>query len=182
MKIYIDSFKQRMINKLLNETGQYRTDIDIKNSLIKRIPFLNDYNIIEHPRYPGRLEAKRIVYNDDVKVKIGDNFFNFPSFNVSSEIRHYSRSINKKNLHVFSIKNKFHTVKPHDMDELSYRVFLAATNKVEDILSYNRELIIKQDEMLSKADLDKIINEMNGVLFNIEKYTNENYIDLFYTS
>ena len=35
----------------------------IKDILIKRIPFLKEYEIYKHPRDTKRLEAQRIIYN-----------------------------------------------------------------------------------------------------------------------
>jgi len=46
-------------------------------------------------------------------------------------------------------------------------------------LSYNKEIMVKNNEEIPKNELDKIINGMNGTLFKIEEFTKKHNIDLF---
>ena len=151
----------------------------IKDILIRRIPFLTDYNIFKHPRDENRLEAQRIVYNENVKSKIGKEFVTFEQFNVSSEIKYYRQKIGDNTFHNFIIKNRFLPTQPKDVDDLTFRIFIMATNQLEEQYSYYKEVMVKEGETLSKEELNKIINEMNGNLFKIEEFTKEHYINLF---
>jgi hypothetical protein len=152
---------------------------DIKNILIKRIPFLKEYNIFTNPRDSKRLEAQRVVYNTNVELPMGDDIIIYPQYNVSSNIIYYPHTINDNTFHNFVIKNTFHVMPPEEMDDLTHRVFLMALKKLEDKLSYNKEVILKKDESFPNDELDIIINEMNGVLFKIEEYTDKYSISLF---
>jgi hypothetical protein len=152
---------------------------NVKDILIKRIPFLKEYNVFKHPRDEKRLEAQRVIYNENVKVMMGDDILNFPQYNVSSEIIYYPHKINDNIFHNFIIKNQFHTMQPKEMDDLTFRVFLMAKKQLEEKLSYNKEIMIPNSEDIPKNELDKIINEMNGILFKIEEFTEKHWINLF---
>jgi hypothetical protein len=151
----------------------------IKDILISRIPFLNEYDIFKHPRDINRLGAKRIVYNKNVKVMMGDDILTFPQFNVSSEVIYYPHKVYDNTFHNFIIKNKFHTMQPKEMDDLTFRGFLMAKKNLEEGLSYNNEIMVKDGDGIDDGELSKIINDMNGVLFKIEEYTNKHNINLF---
>ena len=163
---------EQEINNIINEGG-------IKDILIKRIPFLKEYNIVDHPRDSERLEAQKISYHKNVKMKMGDDLITFTQLNVSSDIIYYSHKIHENIFHNFIIKNQLHAMQPKELDNLTFRVFLMAVKKLEEDLSYRKEIMIKGGDDLSKEVLDIIINEMNGTLFKFEEFTNKHYIDLF---
>lgn len=54
-----------------------------------------------------------------------------------------------------------------------------AKKQLEEKLSYNKEIMIQNSEDIPKNELDKIINEMNGILFKIEEFTEKHSINLF---
>jgi hypothetical protein len=165
------------IREYLNE--QQMLDDGIKNILIKRIPFLKEYNIFEDSRDEKRLEAQRVIYNENVKVMMGDEILNFPQYNVSSEIYYSTNKIRENTFHNFTIKNEFHPMQPKEMDDLTFRIFILAIKKLEEKLSYRKELMIKNDEEIPKDELNKIINEMNGTLFKFEEFTEKHSINIF---
>lgn len=152
----------------------------IKDQLIKRIPFLKEYNIFEHPRNPHRLEAQRVVYNKDVQVVGKDEIMTFPQLNVSSEVYYYPHKIDEDiTFHYFGIKNNFHLMPPDDMDNLKRRVIFYMFNNLKDKMSYSSEIMIRNGEEFPMDRFDEIINEMNGNLFKMEEYTEEHMINLF---
>lgn len=159
--------------------GEITTNDDIKTVLLKRIPFLKDYNIFNHPRDKKRLEAQKVVYNENVKVMMGNDVLNFPQYNVSSEITYYPHVIGENTFHHFIIKNSFHAMQPKELDDLTFRVFIMAQKQLQEKLSYNKEIMLKTGDGIPKPELDKIINEMNGVLFEIEQFTEKHAINLF---
>lgn len=168
---------KNIIKKLLRENLE--SNNNIKDILIKRIPFLKEYNIFKHPRDEKRLEARRIVYNENVKVMNGNDILNFPQYNVSSNIIYYPHKIDDNVFHNFIIENKLNTMQPKEMDDLTFRVFIMAIKQLEEKLSYNKEIMVKNNEEIPKNELDKIINDMNGTLFKIEEFTQKYNIDLF---
>lgn len=163
---------ESIVEDFLNEGG-------IKDILIKRIPFLKEYNIVDHPRDPERLVSQKISYHKDVKMRMGDDIITFPQFNVSSDIIYYSHKIHENTFYNFIIKNELHAKQPKEIDNLTFRVFLMAKKDLEKKLSYSKEIRIKDGDELSKEELNKIINDMNGTLFKFEEFTNKHYIDLF---
>lgn len=164
-------------SKMLSE--ELNTSQNIKDMLIRRIPFLKEYNIFEHPRDKNRLEAQKISYNGNVKVVIGEDIVNFDIYNVSSEVRYYSDQLNEKTFHYFTVKNTFHVSKPKEIDDLTFQVILAAHRQLEKNLSYRKEYVVKIGEEIPKDELDKIVNDMNGILFKIEEFTEKHSINLF---
>jgi len=126
---------QENINRIKQVMGLIiETHIEdrIKDQLIKRIPFLKEYNIFENPRDPHRLETQRIVYNKDVQVVMKDEIATFPQLNVSSEVYYYPHEVNDITFHYFGIKNDFHPMPPEDMDELTRRVIFYMFNALRD--------------------------------------------------
>ena len=165
------------ICEYLNEQSEPQNDI--KDILIKRIPFLKEYNIFKHPRDEKRLEAQRVIFNENVKIMMGNEIINFPQYNVSSEIIYYPHRINDDTFHHFIIENQFPTMQPKEMDDLTFKVFILAKKQLEKKLSYSKEIMMENGEEIPKNELDKIINEMNGILFKIEEFTEDHYINLF---
>ena len=99
---------QENINRIKQVMGlitESHIEDRIKDLLIKRIPFLKEYNIFENPRDPHRLETQRIVYNKDVQVVMKDEIATFPQLNVSSEVYYYPHEVDDivsiLNLHNF---------------------------------------------------------------------------------
>jgi hypothetical protein len=168
---------KKLIKKLLRENLE--SNNNIKDILIKRIPFLKEYNIFKHPRDEKRLEAQRVVYNENVTMMMGDEIIKFPQLNISSEIIYYPHKINDNTFHKFIIKNQFHTMQPKEMDDLTFRVFIIAMKGLNETLSYNKEIMVKNNEEIPKNELDRIINDINRTLFKIEEFTQKHYIDLF---
>lgn len=156
-----------------------RIEYNIKDHLIKRIPFLKEYNIFDHPRDPYRLEAQRVVYNKDVQVVMKDEIATFPQLNVSSEVYYYPHEVNDITFHYFGIKNDFHPMPPEDMDELTRRVIFYMFNALRDNMSYSAEIMVRDGEQFPIERFDEIVNEMNGNLFQIEEYTQKHRLDLF---
>ena len=173
----LNKFIATTIREYLNEGDESQNNI--KDILLKRIPFLKEYNIFKHPRDEKRLEAQRVIFNENVKIMMGNEILNFPQYNVSSEIIYYPHRINDNTFHHFIIKNQFPTMQPKEMDDLTFKVFILAKKQLEKKLSYSKEVMVKNGEEIPKNELDKIINEMNGNLFKIEEFTEKNYINLF---
>lgn len=167
------------MNNIIKLIKEEYDNIIIKNELIKRIPFLKEYNIVEHPRDKNRLVAQRIILNKDIKFMMGDEILNFPQFNISSDIIYYPHKVSDNIFHNFIIKNEIHPVKPKEMDDLTFRVFLMTIKSIEKNLSYNKEIRINDTSELSKNELDSVINDMNKNLFELEEFTNKYNINFF---
>jgi hypothetical protein len=151
----------------------------IKDTLIKRIPFLKEYNIFDHPRDKNRLEAQKINYHKNVKVVMGGDIITFPQFNPSSEVIYYGHKVGDNMFHNFIINNKINAMQPEEMDDLTFRVFLLVKENVEKKLSYNKEYMVKVGETIPDDVLNGIINDMNKTMFEFEDYTNNHSIKLF---
>lgn len=168
------------IKQVMGVLNESRIEDHIKDLLIKRIPFLKEYNIFENPRDPNRLEAQRVVYNKDVQVVMKDEIATFPQLNVSSEVYYYPHKIDEDiTFHYFGIKNDFHPIPPEDIDELTRRVIFYMFNALRDTMSYSAEIMVRDGEGFPMERFNEIINEMNGNLFQIEEYTQKYRIDLF---
>ena len=175
----MNNLKQKIKNSIRQYLNENIDTTSIKNILIKRIPFLKEYNIYDNPRDDKRLEAQRIVYNKNVKVMMGDDLLTFENYNVSSYITYYSHKVHDNTFHIFSIEHKFHTTQPEEMDKLTYRFFLIARKFLQENLSYYKEIMVPNNQEISKEQLDQVINDMNGNLFKIEEFTNDHSINLF---
>jgi hypothetical protein len=150
---------------------------DIKNILIKRISFLKEYDIEDRE---NELLAERDVFNENVKIMQGDKIIVFPQLNITSKVTYFPQRINQDTtiLH-FNVTNKFYPDQPKQMNDIQYRIFILAMKKVEEKLSYAKEVVLETGEKISSILLDQIINDINGVLFKIEDYTQTLNIDLF---
>jgi len=164
------------LRKYLVEQQIY--DERIKDILVRRIPFIKEYNIVSEVDDTA-LKAQRVIFNSNVKVIMGDEILVFPQYNVSSDIYYYDHKVNDNVFHNFIVKNNFHVGKPNGMDDLTFRVFILAIQKLEAKLSYRNEIMIKENTQLSKIQLDQVINDMNKILFQIEEFTEKHQINLF---
>lgn len=172
MKIILSKsqYKKLFLNEEMSEQN-------VSNILIKRIPFIKEYDVYE--KNENKLNAQRIVYNEDVIFFMKDEILNFPIFNVVSEIKYYKHEINDKTFYYFNILNSFPISKPKDMDDLTFQVFIMAKKQLEKNMSYRKEIMINHKEPLPKEILNQIINDMNGNLFKLEEFTEDHYINLF---
>jgi hypothetical protein len=159
----------------LNENKSY----NIKDIIIKRVPFIKEYKIFKHPRYDERLEAQKFKFNNDVTVMMGDEIITFPQLNILSEIIYDEHKINENTFHYFTIKNDISVMPPDDMDDLTRRVIVHVFKMQSDKISYSKEIMVKTGDNIPAEELDKIINEMNGNLFKLEEYSNKTNLDLF---
>jgi len=169
-----------MIKLIINESlNEYVDTSNLKDVLIRRIPFLKEYNIFKHPRYKDRLEAQRVTFNEDVQMMMGDEILNFEQFNVSSNVIYDTHVVNDNTFYSFTIKNELIPTHPEEMDDLTFKVFIMMLKKTEEKLSYHKEVMIQKGEGFPKSELDAIINDMNGILFKIEEFTQKHSINLF---
>lgn len=151
----------------------------LRDVLIRRIPFLRDYTIYKHPRDPQRLEAQRMVYTKDHRIKMGDDIVTFPQWNISSEITYYPHRVDDYVFHNFIVKNAIHAMPPAAMSDLEQRVLMLSINQMSDRLSFRKEIRVPADETIPAEELDVVINAMNGALFRIEQYADTSGIALF---
>jgi hypothetical protein len=169
------STKQRLF-EIMGKIDPNFQNNTIPNKLLKRIPFLKEYNILENN--PNRLKTQRLVFNHII-IKLDNNLIKFDQYNVSSEIIFTEYKINDNVFYNFNLKNQFHIMKPNDMDDLLFRVYQMATKQLSDKLSYSKEIMLKENIPFDESTLSNIINDINGKLFEIEEYTNKMHISLF---
>jgi hypothetical protein len=158
----------------VNETPE-----KIKDVLIKRIPFLKEYNIFESERNPEKLHAQKISYYEGIKRVIGEEIYVFPGYTTASEVFYYPHKIRENTFHYFIIKNTFRISKPQNMDDLMYRVFIMVKKGIEENFSYRKEIMLKEGNEIPYDVLDVIINEMNKNLFEFEEFTEKENVPLF---
>jgi hypothetical protein len=151
----------------------------IKDILIARVPFLKEYKILDNPKDPQRLEARREILIENFTTMMKDEILTFPQVNVSSEVIYYSHVIDDNTFHYFIIKNEIYPMQPKDMDELTIKIFMYALKMFSEKISYRKEIIVKTGESIPSEELDAVINDMNGNLFKFEEYTQERHLDLF---
>jgi len=185
MKIIINESQFRLIaesmnidssgNLIFSDSDEY----DIKSILLKRVPFLKEYNIFNDGSDDERFKAQRISGHDGVTFKMGDDLLNVDRFVVHSEVTYYPHVINDITFHYFIIKNRFIIPEPGDMDELFYRIIIFTLDALSEKYSYSKEIKVRTGERISDEQLDKIINDMNKNLFAVEEYTKKHNIDLF---
>jgi len=149
----------------------------IINSLLKRIPFFKEYNMIEINN--DRLELNKFGYYSNIKLMIGDELFNFKNYNISSDFFYYTDKINDNIFHYFILKNDFHITKPNNMDDILFRTFIIGNKILSEKLSLNKEIRLKENEDFNDEILSKIINDINGKLFEIENFSEKHHIKLF---
>ena len=145
----------------------------------KRIPFLKDFNFFKHHRYKSRVEAQRFSFHENVKKVFKGDIYTFPQFNVSSEFIFDKQKIDDNIFYNFSLKNDFHMMQPKNVDDLTFKILLMATKQISKQLSYQKEIMVKEGQEINPAELDKIINDLNGKLFEFERISAENNTALF---
>ncbi len=143
-------------------------NVPIYKQLLKRIPFLKEYNIYE--KSATRIGAQKIVNNSNVKVFFGEQMINFKQYNVISEFNYYTHQIRENIFYNFILKNKFYYSIPEELDDLTMTVYIQAINLLEEKLSYWKEIRLNENEVFDPTLLTQIINEINQNLFQFEEY------------
>lgn len=170
--------KERLFEVMSALDPNFKTKtVNISQALLNRVPFLKEYNVFENN--PNRLEAQKIGQNTNYKRYFGDNLVTFENYNAVSEFYFYTQHINDNMFYNFVLKNEFYISKPKEIDDLTFTVFIHAVKMMEEKLSYHKDVMVKDTETLSDEVLNKIINEINGKLFEFEEYTNEHKLNLF---
>jgi hypothetical protein len=77
------------------------------------------------------------------------------------------------------INNKIYIQTPKDMSNLEALTFRLAYKQVSENYSYTKEIYLGENEELTKEELDRVINEINGKFFAFEQFTEKNNISLF---
>ncbi len=138
--------------------------------LKERIPFLKSFNDFSNE---NRINMQKIVYNQNVNMKLGDNIVEFEQFNTSSEFYYSIYQMDPKRYRIsFSLQNRFWATPPNynnQEDQLQFRVLLMALQKMEKKLSYTYDEI-KPDPTLSPEELNQVINNINKSFFEFEDY------------
>ena len=158
----------------------YINDDEIIDQILKRVPFLKEYNVWEDP---NKLQAQKIEYYENVTLynKNGEPH-TFKQYNIASNFHYFVSDMggNRKR-YIFTLKNEFIMLKDNDMDEIRFRVFLAAQKMMNEKLSYSEDVIIDLDEEmgLRKDKFNEIINNINGKFFEVEEFANNINVPLF---
>jgi hypothetical protein len=156
----------------LNE-GQIQAVDLTPEYFMQRVPFFKTYHNNSTPKAVG---FQKCVYNSNVEIytpntKEGDETYVFPHFNTCSQFTYSKWELNGKNQYVFSLKQEIIMSKPANMDSFLYTVMNIANRAVDEKYSYNKEFLIPGE--LPPADMDMVINEINGKLFHFEEYVME---------
>ena len=149
----------------------------LADSIIKRIPFLEDYNIKRIPN--NGIIAQRIVYNRNYEFKLGEEIHLFPNFNIGSEFSFSNFPVRDNVFYNFILKNEFFISKPEDMDSFNFKVLTTILKRLEQNYSYRKEIIVKEGQTIKKEDLDNVINDINKKLFEFEEFMNKNGISFY---
>lgn len=138
--------------------------------LKERIPFLKSFNDFSNE---NRINMQKIVYNQNVNMKLGDNIVEFEQFNTSSEFYYSIYEMDPERYRIsFSLQNRFWAMPPNynrQEDQLQYRVLLMALQQMEKKLSYTYDEI-KPNPTLSPEELNQVINNLNKCFFEFEDY------------
>jgi hypothetical protein len=138
--------------------------------LKERIPFLKSFNDFSNE---NRINMQKIVYNQNVNMKLGDNILEFEQFNTSLEFYYSIYEMNPERYRIsFTLKNRFWAMPPNDNrqeDQLQHIVLLMALEQMEKKLSYTYDEI-KPNPTLSPEELNQVINNLNKCFFEFEDY------------
>lgn len=146
-----------------------------------RIPFLKDYEVqyapddYPKPSQPQRVEMLYTKAIPNVALKFGDDIVNIPKLYVVSKFIYYPHKIDENTFHHFIIENEATILQPENMDNLSYRVFMAASKQMNDKMSYSGEIRLSNGENMKEEELNKIMNEINKRLFQFEDFVSTAY-------
>jgi hypothetical protein len=156
--------QETSLNESVNQDKQLTPEY-----IVKRIPFLKTFNNFSNDK---AVFFQKVIYNSNVKMKIGDDIATFSQLNTSSEFTYFFERMNNDRLrYSFSVSNEFHPTKPDGMDNLMFRVFIMALNMQEKNLSYSTEII--QANPITPEQLNEIFNKCNEAFFKFENFTDK---------
>jgi hypothetical protein len=179
----------RIIKSIVKE--QF-SDQNIKDILLKRVKFLNDYDIQE--REGNSLYAKKVKFYKNIPI---NNILNIedlyviPKLKVTSMVGYFVRTPetprqfkSMKEIPANEIHHTFYvdfilSVEEYQEDTDTPRKYYIAAMLQNNQLKYEEDIITKDGEPISEEDLNRIINNINKFLFRVEEYTDINNIPLF---
>jgi len=174
----LDSYKNKSydtevsINESINENNKLGMEYFAKKFppeyLIKRIPFLKTFQDGSSDKCTF---FQKGVYNQNSKMKIGDEIYTFPYFNTFANCTFYGEQIDNERFNFsFSVDFQLVVGKPDNMDNLLYRVLSMAKKQAFDKISYTKTLILPTENIPAET-LNEIFNKMNEALFKFEELT-----------
>jgi len=168
---------ENYIKKIILE--HLENEKEMKDILLKRIPFLNDFTDYspQNEEYKNSLLYKKEGVTKDFQMVIDDNeIITFPACFTTVKVIYHPY----KNLSIFSVDFSLTLVPPSDMTNTQEASeIIKITNDVSEKYTYYDDVYIPDGRTISKENLDRIINQMNGALFRIEDYTNKIGVNLF---
>ena len=173
---YLAALHANVDESSLNENLNY-VDMFNKDFFLVRIPFLSDYKFFNRK---NGIEAQRVIYHKNVDKLYNGDIIKFKQFNVSSEFIFYFQKIDDRTFYHFIIKNQFHAMlDDNSLNPLEEKVLMMGIKSIGEKLSYSEELMVKDNQSIDEDKLDEIFNNINGILFKVEKETEKNDTPLF---
>lgn len=152
----------------LNE-GTAPLDYDA-DYFIKRIPFLKNFENFSDDK---KVLFKKIDYNENISLMVGDDIQTFPQFNTVMEFTYMKDTMSTDRYrHMFNIRNDLRVLPPktkNPREKLTYRALIMAFNMMVDKLGYNAD-IITETPNLTEEQLNKVINGINKAYFDFEEF------------
>jgi hypothetical protein len=163
----LDSYKNKSYDQDMSINENVQSTTFSPELFLKRIPFLKTFKNFSNQK---QIFFQKVIFNENVKLVLGDDIQVFPQMNTSAEFTFMSTKINDYNRFDITIKNNVHLMKPEGMDDLMFKVFNMAMKMKMDKISYSKDIV--QRELLSTQQLDELINNANESFFKFEEFTN----------
>jgi len=176
---------KQMLKQLLRENFEFG-DIT-PNYLINRIPFLKDYELFTHQpirSQPINFKLDKNVGTENVMLKNGDDIIKIPLISLHSECGYYKNVgfyDNKPSggSHEFYLKNNIYFRAPEDMSSLEAMSYRMIYKHIGENFSYSDTLYFKDSEIITKEELDRVINEINRKFFAFEEFSEKHNLLFF---
>jgi hypothetical protein len=162
--------------KLFPIAKKIELENSISTKILKRVPFLKSYDIKIYEK--DTLFLQKSAYYDANAVT--ENTVAYFRIFLYSDFRYSERIINNNKIYNFNLKNTLY-IPPvtTDLPELTRHASNIICRHEGKKTSFNKDVIIKKNEIISDSELNEIINMINQKFFELEALAEKHHIDLF---
>jgi hypothetical protein len=177
-----ESYKKRL-QELANikegvSAEEHQNFVRFVDEIAKRVPFLKSYKKAEvnNDNVSKTIFQKSKCFGEKT-ITSKNKLIHFEDYCIFSELLLTYKHFNDHKWYFFRVENFLRPTfkKDANSDELFNKVFLAATNQINEQFSAAKEIMIPEDKEISEEEINSMVGKINETFFKFEEYLLEHF-------